>query len=173
MRSSQAGSQRPLWGPPHARTGSGVPGQRPGHRHVRPLQVAHERCWHLARHRPLPLNSGRGSESPSAAAETPRQRLWPRARCWGVRVYCVDMYITPAHLADADHAVPPTYATSSHGKSLQLPVAPARSHTRHTRRRLALTPPLPPRLLGPTPVEKLCFPLQLASPLCGRQCTRQ
>ena len=38
------------------------------------------------------------------------------------------------------------------------PRSPARSHTR---RGFALPPPLPPRVLSPTPVEKLCFPLQL------------
>ena len=52
--------------------------------------------------------------------------------------------------------------TSSHGKSLQGPCSPARSHTRPISRRLALSSVLSAAVfLSPTPVDKLCFPLQL------------
>ena len=40
---------------------AGRPGHRPSHRHIRSLPVARERTGLLARHHPLPLNSGQGA----------------------------------------------------------------------------------------------------------------
>jgi len=48
-----------------------------------------------------------------------------------------------------------------HPKPVEKERHTARPHTRHASRRLALPPPLPLRFLSPTPVDKLCFPLQL------------
>ena len=48
-----------------------------------------------------------------------------------------------------------------HPKPVEKERNTARPHTRHASRRLALPPPLPLRFLSPTPVDKLCFPLQL------------
>ena len=46
-------------------------------------------------------------------------------------------------------------------RAVRAPCSPARSHTRHIRRRLALSSAPTAAVLSPTPVNELCFPLQL------------
>ena len=80
--------------------------------------ATHGRRWSLE------LLNRQGSEPPSAAAGTPRQRPYSPRPDTGAYASTAWVHDTGAHLADADHAVPSTYATAVTASASGAPVTP-------------------------------------------------